>query len=294
MNHVKRLTLALAAGILFAAATGAAKADAPSVVASIKPVHSVVAAIMEGVTVPKLLVGGGASPHAYALRPSQVRALRHADVVFWVGDSMEGFLDKPLRTLAEGARVVELTGVEGVAFLRRGDDGHGGIDPHFWLDPRAVRAIVPVIVGALAAVDGGHGEIYRANGQALSARLDALDAALRKRLAPVAERPFVVFHDAYGYLLRRYPLNVLGAVTVSPERPPGARHLSRIRTLGAVCVFTEPPFRPKVAEMVVDGTGARLATLDPLGTAVEPGPELYFDLMRGLADALVECLTPRK
>ena len=293
MNHVKRLTLALAAGV-FAAATGAAMGETPSVVASIKPVHSIVAAIMEGVGEPRLLVDGGASPHAHALRPSQVRALRQADVVFWVGESMEGFLEKPLRTLAEGTRVVELSRVEGVDFLRRGDDGHGGIDPHFWLDPRAVRAIVPAIIGALMAVDGGHGRIYRANGQALSARLNALDARMRERLAPIAERPFLVFHDAYGYLLRRYELNVLGAISVSPERPPGARHLSRIRTLGAACVFTEPPFQPKLAEMIAAGTAARLAALDPLGAALEPGPELYFELMNGLATSLVECLTPRR
>ncbi len=291
MPPVSRLMTTLAAGAFLVAATAAAKAHAPSVVASIKPLHSIVAAVMEGVGAPRLLLGGGASPHAHALKPSQARALRHADVVFWVGESLEGFLEKPLRALPQGTRVVELSTIDGVGFRRRGEDGHGAIDPHFWLDPRAVGAIIPAIVGALSAIDGGHGEMYRANGRALSARLDALDAELRQRLAPIAERPFLVFHAAYGYLLRRYPLNALGAVTVSPERPPGARHLSRIRTLGAACVFTEPPFRPKLAEMIVAGSGARLAALDPLGAALEPGPELYFDLMRGLAAALVDCLT---
>jgi zinc transport system substrate-binding protein len=291
LSHANRPMIALAAGVLFALATAAAKADGPSVVASIKPLHSIVAAVMRGVEAPRLLVGGGASPHAHALRPSQVRALGDADVVFWVGETMEGFLAKTLRTLPERTRVVELTALDGVDFLHRGGDR--AIDPHFWLDPSVVRAVVPAIVGALTAVDGGNGEVYRANGRTLSARLDALDAELRERLKPIAERPFLVFHDAYGYLPRRYPLNIVGAITVSPDRPAGARHLSRIRTLGAACVFTEPPFQPKVAEMIVAGTGARLAALDPLGTALEPGPELYFDLMRDLATSIVDCLTPR-
>ena len=67
------------------------------VVASIKPVHSLVASVMEGVGEPILLVKGTGSEHSYSLRPSEARALEQAEVVFWVGETMETFLIKPLR-----------------------------------------------------------------------------------------------------------------------------------------------------------------------------------------------------
>lgn len=97
----------------FATASAAVLCGGPAwaldgVVASIKPVHSLVAAVMEGVGEPELLVKGAASPHAYALRPSEARALERAKVVFWVGEGMETFLAGPLETLGGNARVVEL------------------------------------------------------------------------------------------------------------------------------------------------------------------------------------------
>ena len=90
---------------------------APKVVASIKPVHGLVAGVMEGVGQPSLLVRGGGSPHSYSLRPSEARSLSEADLVFWVGDSLEGFLAKPLEALAGRARVVTLTEAPGIARL---------------------------------------------------------------------------------------------------------------------------------------------------------------------------------
>ncbi len=286
-----------------------ASAAAPGVVVSIKPVHALVAGVMKGAGAPRLLVRGAASPHTYSLRPSDARALRGARLVFWMGGGMEQFLEKPLKSLAHRARVIDVTEIKGLTLLpaRRGGlwgphvtdgDATGRMNPHVWLDPLNAGAIVRGASDALAEADPENARTYRANGAELVRRLAALDRALRAKLAPVARTPYVVLHDAYPYFEKRYGLSPAGSVTVSPDRPPGARRISRIRkklrARGAVCVFAEPEFRPALIRTLVAGTNARTGVLDPLGAGLPPGPDMYFSLMRGLADSLVRCLVPSR
>ena len=118
---------------------------------------------------------------------------------------------------------------------------------------------------------------------------------LFRSLAPVSDTPFVVFHDAIHYFEARYGLSGIGAITVGPDRAPGAARVAalkqRIAGAGAVrCVFSEPPFQPKLAAMLIAGISAKAAVLDPEGVALDDGPALYFNLMRQLADNLVGCL----
>src|SRR6478736_1820591 len=105
MKFAMALTLAVPA-ISFAEA--GRTADAPVVVTSIKPIHALVSAIMQGVGTPELIVDGAASPHTYTMKPSNARALQNAKVVFWVGPGLEAFLEKPLEALSSGATVAEL------------------------------------------------------------------------------------------------------------------------------------------------------------------------------------------
>ncbi|NMG40992.1 zinc ABC transporter solute-binding protein [Chelativorans sp. ZYF759] len=132
MKSFRRVVLASTAMALCATGT----AHALDVVASIKPVHSLVAAVMEGVGEPDLLVRGAGSPHTYSLRPSEAAMLERADVVFWVGPDLEMFLSGALTTLASNATVVELSESEGLTRLEfreggpfeshtHGDDDHG-------------------------------------------------------------------------------------------------------------------------------------------------------------------------
>ncbi len=281
------------------------------VVVSILPLHGLIAAVMEGVGTPRLLIRGGASPHDASLRPSDARALSAADLVVWIGPGLETFLDKPLRTLAGAARVLTLAEAPGMVRLERraggafeaaaagvaeaDHDRHGAVNPHLWLDPRNAIEIARQAAAALAELDPGNAARYAANEARLAARLEALDRELAARLGPVAGIPFAVFHDAYPYFEARYGLRSLGALTVNPAVPPGAKRLAalrvRLRQLGAACVFAEPQFRPAVVAALVEGTGARAASLDPLGTGLAPGPEAYFTLMRDLAGSLAACLT---
>ena len=313
----------LIVGVGLLAARGSAGADgAPAVVVSIKPIHSLVAGVMEGLGTPELLIEGGGSPHSYALRPSQARALDQAEVVFWVGGGLEAFLGKPLGALSDDATVVALSDAAGVRLLAtreggiregQGDEGEHGstrmrsmarpttmaqLDMHLWLDPRNAAAMVGAIAAALSAADPGHAATYEANATKVQADLARLDAELATTLAPVGDRPFVVFHDAYQYFEDRYGLNALGSITVDPQRAPGAGRLRDIRAeleeLDAACVFAEPQFRPALVETVVEGTGAGTGVLDPLGADLEAGPGQYAQLLRALSASLVDCLgTPR-
>jgi len=306
----------LAAALIALAWAAAPVSAAPKVVASIMPVHALVAGVMEGVGAPVLLIRRGGSPHGYSLRPSEARALSEADLVLWIGGQLETFLARPLAALAGRARVVALSEAAGIRLLpvRRGGawdsqgeeagylvDEHtekngGAADPHLWLDPRNAIGIVHTAVAALVRVDPENTDRYRRNGQGLVARIEALDSEIASQLIAVRERPYVVFHDAYQYFERRYALSAVGSVAVSPDRPPGARSLAEIRMriaeLGAVCVFTEPQFRPALVDTVIAGTDARTAVLDPLGATLPAGPEAYFTLIRGLAAALARCLAP--
>ena len=125
-------------------------------------------------------------------------------------------------------------------------------------------------------------------------RITALDAELKALLAPVASKPFIVFHDAYQYYETHYALNGVGAITVNPERRPSAKRLTAIRAriteLGAACVFAEPQFEPALVNTIAEGTPAKKGVLDPEGADIPDGPDLYPALMRNIATALKGCL----
>lgn len=303
------IKLASTTMLLSALLTGTALA-APSVVTSIKPVHSLVTAVMAGVGEPQLIVRGAASPHTYALRPSDAGAIEAADIVFWTGHGMELFLADALETLATDATVVELAEAPGITLLpvREGgafeaqghdeggehDHAHDGGDMHFWLDPENAKLMVSHIEQTLAAADPDNAAAYAANAQQGIAALDALKTELAATLAPVKDKPFVVFHDAYQYYEARFGLALAGSVTVTPDVMPGAQRIDELRAkvaeLGATCVFAEPNFEPTIISAIIEGTAAKAGVLDPEGGALAEGVDLYPNLLRGLATSLVDCL----
>ena len=349
-SSVTELTMRLAktlllASTVLAASVFTARAEI-NVVASFKPVHSLVAAVMEGVGTPGIIIEGAGSPHTYALKPSQAQMLEKANVVFWIGHELEAFLEKPLETIASKATSVELVDAHGLVKLgfreggafekhkhddhaEEGDDhakeeaghddhdhekkvvadqdhdhakeeagheghDHGAFDAHVWLDPVNAKAMVHDIEAALAKADPANADRYDANAKAVSAKLDTLVAEVSAELAPVKGKGFIVFHDAYQYFENRFGVQAAGSITVSPEVMPGAERVgeirSRIKELGAACVFAEPQFEPKLVTTVTEGTDARPGVIDPVGSSLENGPELYFTLIRSMATSLTDCL----
>ncbi|HRY15925.1 MAG: zinc ABC transporter substrate-binding protein [Candidatus Competibacteraceae bacterium] len=315
-SHVlKRLQTGL--GIILLLPLAGFAAGLP-VTVSIKPVYSLVAGVMQGIGEPHLLVTGGVSPHDYRLRPSDVRAIEQARVVFWIGPNLENFLIRPLENVQGGVRTEALLEAPGIRTLplraggawethrhadeqpdeavNRHDHDHAtSVDAHIWLDPVNAIAMTRQIVKALSAVDMNHQADYERNGAALIERLNRLDQQLAADLTPIREQPYVVFHDAYQYFEQRYGLRAIGSVVLDPEQQPGARRVAviqaRMRDLKVRCVFSEPQFEPALAATLVSGSDARLGILDPLGAELSDGPDAYFQLLEGLANALRACLS---
>ncbi|HRD76643.1 MAG TPA: zinc ABC transporter substrate-binding protein [Hyphomicrobiaceae bacterium] len=309
-----RTASTIAAAALWLAVAGTARGAPPEVIATVKPVHSIAAAVMDGVGVPRLLIDGAASPHTYALKPSDAKALNGARLIIRVSPGLETFLDSTLKSLPKSVRVLSLDRAEGMVLLAvrtganfDGDDhghghGHGksksaAMDAHIWLDPRNAAAIAGAVAGALSDIDPANAEAYRTNAKRASDKFANLDRELESLARPLAGKPFVVFHDAYQYAEKRYGLTAVGAITVSPEIQPSAKRLQALRRtiqrLHAHCVFVEPQFPPKLIDTIIEGSKARRGTVDPLGVAIPAGPDHYATLMRTLIADFAACLAPR-
>ncbi|MDM7322668.1 MAG: zinc ABC transporter substrate-binding protein [Gammaproteobacteria bacterium] len=299
-------------------------AATPQVVTSIKPINDLVHAVMEGVGEPVRLIPPGSSPHTYALKPSERLALEKADILFWIGPEVETTLAKASKTLRPDARIITLSTLPDIELLpaRTGGDwekhehahghehahahghGHGheaqhhhhgtSFDGHLWLSPANASMIVRAASSIHSAADPEHAPQYAANAEQAIRRLTALDDELKKKLAPVAAKPFIVFHDAYQYFEHTYGLRAVGSILVSPEAMASVGRVQamreKIKKLGAVCVFSEPQFEPKLVQTLIEGTQARSGTLDPLGAKLPPGLAGYEQLLQQLADNLTSCL----
>ena len=310
----RRCRLALAAAFFVGATAGYAAADV-RVVASIQPVHSLVSAVMDGVGEPLLIMRGASSPHTFSMRPSDAAMIEDAQVVFMIAHEMEVSLVRPLAALVGDARVVELALAPGIVLLplREGatfaahDEGeehseedeeheHGAFETHVWLDPVYAGEMARAIAGTLSEVDPDNAATYAANAEALLLQLDDLTAEVYAALTPSRGWPFIVFHNAYRYFEVRFDLASTGAIAVSSAQMPGVRRIvelrNTVRELGTVCVLAEPQFDSGIVRTITEGTPARTGVIDPVGAAIESGPELYFTLLRDMVASFRDCLRP--
>lgn len=294
--------------LIASVAGSTASAEVPRVVADIAPVHSLVAQVMDGVSTPDLLIPTGASPHGYALRPSQAAALERAHVVIRVGDELTPWLSGALGALASDAVVSELLKADGVVlrnyrdgdlFFQAGEDDHDhdtdhAVDPHAWLDPENGKAWLSAIAGILTEADAENAETYAANADAGRKKIDQAVADMRATLTQFSGTRYIVHHDAYQYFETRFGLLPVAGVAQGDASAPGPAHIARlradIRDAGVTCILTEPQLNSSLIESIAAGTDVRLVEIDPVGMKLTPGPDLYPDLLRGLAASLRECL----
>ncbi|EKY4196481.1 zinc ABC transporter substrate-binding protein ZnuA [Vibrio harveyi] len=277
-------------------------AHAVTVLTSIKPIQMITTELTEGVTATDVLLQNNASPHDYALRPSDVQKVAAADLVIWYGHDLEPFLEK---VVTDRGNTLTLSQIPGLSLREFGSehshdhDGHdhGTHDPHFWLGVETVQQVANAIAHKLAEVDPVHADTYANNLKKFEVKLNATDSEIKQQLAPVKDKGYFVFHDAYGYFEERYGLNQMGHFTVSPDRKPGAKTLIRIRkTLGTgdvACVFSEPQFTPAVIESVMRGSDVRSGVLDPLGSEVEVKSGSYFEFLKGMSNSFSQCLSEK-
>ncbi|MBD9565053.1 MULTISPECIES: zinc ABC transporter substrate-binding protein [unclassified Pseudomonas] len=285
---------------------GSAQAEV-KVLTSVKPLQLIAAAVQDGVAVPEVLLPPGASPHNYALRPSDVRKVQSVDLLYWIGPDMEGFLPRVLkgRTLPS----VAVQDLPGLKLRHFAEDNHshaeeadehdhdhrpGNLDAHLWLSPINARVIATKMAADLSAADPANAARYQSNLKVFDERLDALDLRLKARLAGIAGKPYFVFHEAFDYFEDAYGLKHTGVFSVAAEVQPGAQHVAAMRTrlqeVGKTCVFSEPPLRPRLAETLVAGLPVKLAELDALGGYTPATAQGYEQLLEKLGNDLAGCL----
>ena len=314
-NRIQTYLLTLIFPVYFLISS--ANADV-KVVTSIKPIHSLVSYIMDGVGKPDVIVDGYNSPHDASLKPSHAKMLENADLVIWVGEDLEAFLEKPLETIAKKAKnieVMDLNGIKKLAFREKNifeghdehddhkdhddhkehDDReghlHGEHDPHVWLDPMNAKVIIKEITKQLIKLDSTNSSVYKFNSKKALAEIEKLTKNIKKDLGK--DLRFVVFHDAYQYFENRFGIQVFGALTVNTDVMPGAEQLSMIREVieheKVNCLFSEPQFNPSIIKSIAKDTNVKTGILDPLGAALDKGKDLYFDLLKKMATSFKGC-----
>ncbi|MFB9214861.1 zinc ABC transporter substrate-binding protein ZnuA [Vibrio sinaloensis] len=273
-------------------------AQATTVLTSIKPIQLITTELTLGVTEPGVLLGSNTSPHDYALKPSDVKRIRNADLVVWFGRDLEAFLVKSLEGQSSVLTLSQVEGLELREFSGGHEDhhghDHGSHDPHFWLGYKTTKQVAQAITDKLVSIDSQNAQAYQSNLVKFLGALEQQQNELKLALEPIKDQGYFVFHDAYGYFEQDFELNQLGHFTVSPERKPGAKTLIKIRKAltaeQAKCVFSEPQFTPAVVESVTRGSNANIGVLDPLGTDVPVGAGAYFEFKQQLADSFLNCL----
>ncbi|QXH40903.1 MULTISPECIES: zinc ABC transporter substrate-binding protein [Pseudomonas] len=306
MSIVPRLFRLFVAFTFSLFAIGSAQAEV-RVLTSIKPLQLIAAAVQDGVAIPEVLLPPGASPHNYALRPSDVRKVQSVDLLYWIGPDMEGFLPRVLK--GRSLPSVAVQDLPGMKLRRFAEDSHshaedadehdhdhrpGSLDAHLWLSPVNARVIATRMAADLSAADPANATRYQDNLKAFSERLDALDTRLKARLAGIAGKPYFVFHEAFDYFEDAYGLKHTGVFSVAAEVQPGAQHVAamraRLQQVGKTCVFSEPPLRPRLAETLVAGLPVKLAELDALGGYTPASATGYEQVLEKLGNDLAGCL----
>ncbi len=275
-------------------------ATSPNILVSIKPLQLIVSSLSEGELNVDYLVSPNVSPHDYALRPSDVRALRQADLVIWVGDELEPFLSKPLsQTSASQLTLLDIPQLE----LIDGDEGHEHhhgdhhheVDPHIWLGPNEAKLIAAAITEQLIAKMPEDKAKLEQQLERFNQELAKVVSSINLQLQAVKQQGYFVFHDGYSYFEREFGLNRLGEFTINPQRRPGAKSLLNIRQQleqgKAKCIFAEPQFDGALLESISQHSGAQISLLDPLGISVSNNKNGYFELLQQLADSYHECLS---
>jgi len=284
-----------------------AEAKTLKVIATIKPLYSLVASVMGDKGDLQLLVKGGLDPHIYRLKPSNIRQIHDSDVVFYIDPDMETFLKRIFKRSYGNFMAVPMAQQKNIHLIpyrtskiwymdADADAAHADEDArdlHIWLDPANARRMVQVIEEVLSNLDPYNRLTYIQNAQKTIARLYTLEEEIREQLRPLRDKPMIVYHDAFQYFERSFGLKSVGAILLKSDHTPSVKHIKILKKLAAkkkvTCVLGMPGAHPRIATVVMSGTNAGFGIVDPLGLYLEKGPELYFDMMREMAKAVVDC-----
>ncbi len=270
--------------LLFCLQCGLVAADPIRVVATIKPLQMIAAAVAGQDDIVESLLDPRLSPHDYQLKPSDRIKLERANIVFWVGPGLELFLQQTLRTLPAHVQVVALQ-----------PHGNHEQDAHIWMNPAAAADIAVQMAAALAALRPEQAGEYRANATRIQGELVKVDSELKREFDGMSRRRgYLVSHDAFVGFEQRYGLQHVAALSDGHERPPGPRHLMELRELVASgqvgCVLLEPQYDPKLVDTVAQDSGIKQIVVDTLAGSSTADADGLLWFYRGLGKSLAQCV----
>jgi len=287
------MRLRLFTALLTIVMAGNSAAEVPVVVTDIPPIQSLVASVMGDLGEPVLLTTSTADPHHIQLRPSQARALSDADLVFWVAAELTPWLEHGLQTLAGDAVVTALLQSPGTRIRYFADDT-AALDAHAWLDPENARIWLANIASVLSSADPDNRDTYRRNAAVTGAEIDQLQLFVSETLDPAQGKQLIFAHDGFGYFSDRFNLNAVGVIADGNANTPGAAHLRVIKALlrsGSIaCIVSEPRQNPAILHTLIDDFPIPVVELDPIGSNLDVGKQLYRDLILNIAVGIADCV----
>jgi zinc transport system substrate-binding protein len=279
------------------------------VVTTIKPIHSLVAGVMDGLGSPSLIVDGSNSPHNFSLKPSHAKMIEDAEIIFWAGEDLETFMIKPLESIANNATKVSFMDLDNITKLKfkeenilevEGyDDDHddhddhadGEFDAHIWLDPKNAIEIVNEIAKTLSLKDPNKKNVYYSNAEKLNHSLNELIEKINLSINKDAR--FIVFHDAYQYFEKRFDVSSAGALILNEEALPSAKKVLEIHKIikkqNINCIISEPQFNPNIIKSIAQDSSILTRSFDPLGSSFDTNKNLYFEMILSLSNSLKDC-----
>ncbi len=270
------------------------------VVATIRPIHSLLSFIMQGSGKPILLLDQTQSAHHYSLRPSQRSTLAHADIVFWIGEQLEGFMPRVLNSLPKKVQVIELIDSKGLTLLKPRSSAkstdhndshhHASIDPHIWLSIDNALVLASKMTSTLAIADPKRKALYNTNLNKLRTRLLKQKTSLTKAFNNASFK-YLVYHDAFQYFEKQINISPLIAISNDEEHAPGIKHLilvNKLITKNKInCIIYNTQSLPSVARNLVHNIPQ--IHIDPLAQSFKPDSELYFKLINSLLEGYHQC-----
>jgi len=249
------------------------------------------------------LIGEGVDPHLFTPSASDVRLIQSADLIFYVGHNLEGRLQRTLeRRKQQGHPVFAVAEKVDTALLLQDEDGQ--IDPHLWMDVTIWAEVARIVAAELGEWLPQHAGLFDANLKVLLSEMEELEVEVRTLLSaiPPDRRILITAHDAFGYLGRRYEIEVLGIQGFSTDSEAGLRRINelveRIVSRQIPSVFVESTVADKQVLALVEGAMSQGHSLriggelfsDAMGA---PGTEggTYFGMIRHNARTIAEALS---
>jgi len=284
-----------------------AQAKNLKVIATIKPLYSLVASVMGDKGSLSLMVDNGLDPHIYRLKPSNIRQIHDSDVVFYIDPNLEIFLKGILKGKYRGFTEIPMAQQKDIALIPyrtskiwyKGEiteDDHsndGAQDLHIWLDPANARTMVKVIEATLSGLDPANSLTYIQNAQKTIARIYRMEEKIREQLRPLRQKSMIVYHDAFQYFEKSFGLNSVGTIILKSDQIPSLKHINILKKLAkeknVTCVLGTPGASPRIATVVMSGTNAGFGIVDPLGLYLKKSPDLYFQMMTEISQSILDC-----